>query len=79
MTQVEMHVVARTTCRNHFPFRVKTSLPSPAKAGGRREPSVQGGDCGWILSPRFLVTVLILVGAERQREGDETAPTSLDT
>lgn len=39
---------------------------------------MQGGDCGWILSPGFLVTVLILVGAERQREGDETVPTLLD-
>ena len=69
-------MVARATWRNHFPFRVKTSLPSPAKAGGRREPSVQGGDCGWILSPRFLVIVLILVGAEGQkREGDEAVPT----
>lgn len=33
---------------------------------------------GFCTPPRFPVTVLILVRAERQREGDETAPTSLD-
>lgn len=77
MAHVEMCLVARTHGGAILPARVKTSLPFPAKAGGRRESSVQEGDCGQILPhlpvyvlPHLLATILTLVRSKREEAGD---------